>query len=146
MTAHRELRDRGSAGVEAALAVTALLAVTWFTIGALRVTTSGGDVGAAARAAARAAATARTGSEQAAAEVVATAALADRGVACAGGPAVTVTPGEIAAGAAPPVRTMTVSVTCAVQLDDVTLAFDTAGRSVSASATELVDPLRGGSG
>lgn len=139
-------RDRGAAGVEAALAVTAILAVTWFLVGALRITTSGGDVGAAARAAARAAATARRGSEQSAALSVATAALADRGVACAGGPAVAVTPGFTDAGGAQPARTMTVSVSCSVQLDDVTLAFSAPTRVVSASATEFVDPIRGGGG
>ncbi|HWL44325.1 MAG TPA: hypothetical protein VNQ73_15395 [Ilumatobacter sp.] len=128
------------------MAVTALLAVTWFTVGALRVTNSGGDVVSAARAGARAAATARSGSEHSAAHAVAAAALADRGVACAGGPAVTVTPGVTSAGGTEPVRTMTVSVTCAVQLDDVALAFRSPSRIVSASATELVDPLRGGQG
>lgn len=137
-------RDRGSAGVEAALAVTALLAVTWFTVGALRVTTAGGDVGSAARAAARAAATTRTGGEHGAALSVAAAALADRGVACSGGPAVVVTEGIVDTGAQQPARTVTVAVTCAVLLDDVALAFAEPARAVTASATELVDPLRGG--
>lgn len=138
-------RDRGSAGVEAALAVTALLLVTWFTVGALRITNSGGDVGAAARAGARAAATARAGAEDSIAAAVVSAALADRGVACAGGPAVTVTPG-ITGSATTPVRTMTVSVSCQVELGDVAPAFAQPSRTVSASATELVDPLRGGRG
>jgi hypothetical protein len=137
-------RDRGSAGVEAALAVTTLLLVAWFTVGALRVTTTSGDVGAAARAGARAAAAARIGFEQAAGESVAAQALADRGVACVGGADVSVTPGATQVGAADPVRTMTVTVACTVGLDDVTPAGFQAARAVSATATEMVDPLRGG--
>ena len=49
-------RDRGSAGVEAAFAVVALLAVGFFVVGALRVTGSSSDVDSAAHAGARAAA------------------------------------------------------------------------------------------
>ena len=49
-------RDQGSAGVEAAIAVTSLMMVGFFIIGALRVTNTGGDVDAVARSATRAAA------------------------------------------------------------------------------------------
>ena len=129
-------RDRGSAGVEAALAVTALLAVAMFTVGALRVTNTSGDVGSAARAGARAAAGAREADARAVGEAVVRQALADRGPAC-GAPSVDV------------VRTdeiVTVTVTCPVDLDDVRLGGFAGGRTVTASATERVDPLRGGAG
>lgn len=129
-------RDRGSAGVEVAMSVTALLLVAFFTIGALRVTNTGGDVKAAARAGARAAATARTpAGGQAAAETVVASALADRGVACQGGPGVGVV--RDAAGVA------TVTVTCVVALDDVSAAGFTATKTLTATAVERVDPLRG---
>lgn len=140
------VRDRGSAGVEAALAVTSLLLVAWFTVGALRVTTTSGDVGAAARAGARAAAAARSGFEHAAGENIAAQALADRGVACVGGADVSVIEGVTQVGAADPVRTMTVTVACTVGLGDVTPAGFQPSRAVSATATEMVDPLRGGTG
>ena len=132
-------RDRGSAGVEVALSVTALLLLAWFTVGALRVTNTGGDVKAAARAGARAAATARTSTTgQAAAHTVVASALADRGVACQGGPAVDVV--RDAGGVA------TVTVTCVVALGDVAAAGFAASKTLTASASERVDPLRGGAG
>lgn len=129
-------RDRGSAGVEVALAVTALLLVAFFIVGALRVTNSGGDVQSAARAGARAAATARTPAQaRTIATEVVTTALSGRGVACSGGPQVSVSrDAELA----------TVTVTCVVGLDDVSPAGFSRSRTVSASASERVDPLRGG--
>lgn len=131
-------RDRGTAGVEVAIAVTALLMVAMFTVGALRVTNSGGDVASAARSGARAAATARTpaGGEAAARQVV-TDALASRGVACVGGPTVDTT--RDSSGVA------TVTVTCIVGLGDVSLAGFASSKTVTRSASERVDPLRGGS-
>lgn len=129
-------RDVGTAGVEVAISVTALLLVAFFVIGALRITNSEGDVRAAARAGARAAATARTPSgAESAARAVVQSALSDRGVACSGGPQIDVT--RDATGVA------TVTVRCVVELDDVSPAgFST--RTLSASASERVDPLRGG--
>lgn len=130
-------RDRGSAGVEVAFAVTALLMVAMFTVGALRTTNAGGDVAAAARAGARAAATARTdGGGEAAAYQVAVDALAARGVACSGGPGV-------AASRSGGVATVTVS--CVVDLGDASLAGFSSNKTVTRSATERVDPIRGGS-
>ncbi|HWL44552.1 MAG TPA: hypothetical protein VNQ73_16550 [Ilumatobacter sp.] len=118
--------------------MSALLLVGFFTVGALRVTNTAGDVQAAARVGARAAATARNpASGKAAAEAVVATALADRGVACAGGPDVAVD--RNAAGLA------TVSVTCVVNLDDVDLAGFTI-KTLTATASERVDPLRGGDG
>ena len=136
MIERSEHRDGGTAGVEVAIAVTSLLLVAFFVIGALRITNTAGDVQAAARAGARAAATARTSpGAEAAARTVVLSALTDRGVACSGGPEVSVS--RDVAGVA------TVTVRCVVELDDVSPA-GFATRTLSASASERVDPLRGG--
>ena len=132
----RSQRDRGGGGVEVAIAVTALLLVAFFIIGALRITNSGGDVQAAARAGARAAATARTAGEgQALAASVVQTALADRGVACSGGP-------QVSASRSGGLATVTVS--CVIGLGDVSPAGFANGKTVTASASERVDPIRGG--
>jgi hypothetical protein len=132
---NRADRDCGSAGVEVAFAVTALLMVAMFTIGALRTTNAGGDVAAAARAGARAAATARTDAGgQAVAQQVVLDALASRGAACAGGPGVST---SRAGGVA------TVTVTCTVNLGDSALAGFNNSKTVTRSATERIDTLRG---
>ena len=134
---NRTIDDRGSAGVEVAFAVTALLMVAMFTIGALRTTNAGGDVAAAARAGARAAATARTDAgSQAVAQQVVLDALASRGVACSGGPGVSIS----RAGAV-----ATVTVTCVVSLGDAALAGFADSKTVTRTASERVDALRGGS-
>ncbi len=131
--------EDGTAGVEAALAVVALLAVMFFVIGALRVTNSGGDVSAAARAAARAAAAERTiGAAADAAERAAASALAGRGVACAGGPAVAV------AGSVEPGGTVTVTVSCVVDVSDAALGGFGGSRTVTGRGVEYVDSVRGG--
>ena len=134
----RAARDRGSAAVEAALAVVALLSVGYFTIGALRVTNSGGDADAAARAAARAAAANYDlGSARAAASAVVASALADRGVACAD--LSVVLGGELAPGSI-----VTVDVTCTVSLEDAALAGFPSNRTVTGHGAEYVDVVRGG--
>lgn len=141
MNARARDADAGSAGVEMALAVVALISMLFFVVGALRVTTASGDVGAAARAAARAAAGERTRSAAAAAaHAVAATMLSSRGVACVGGPGVAVT-GEITPGGV-----VAVSVTCTVSLADVVLAGFPGARTVSGRAVESVDSVRGGGG
>ena len=131
-------RDQGSAGVEAAIAVTSLMMVGFFIVGALRVTNTGGDVDAAARSATRAAAAEYDdGSAFQAAQAVAASELADRGVACeqlnvrVGG--------TLAAGGV-----ITVDVTCVVSLADVVLAGFPGNKTVSGRGVEQVDVVRGG--
>ena len=132
--------DRGSAGVEAALAVTGLLLVAFFVIGALRVIGSGGDVEAAAHAGARAAAAQYdTGAASASADAVVGQALSDRGVACQDlGVAVG---GDLTAGGV-----ITVDVTCTVSLADVVLAGFPGTRTMTGRGVEQVDVIRGGQG
>ena len=131
-------RDQGSAGVEAAIAVTSLMMVGFFIVGALRVTNTAGDVDAAARSATRAAAAEYDdGSAFQAAQAVAASELADRGVACeqlnvrVGG--------TLAAGGV-----ITVDVTCVVSLADVVLAGFPGSKTVSGRGVEQVDVVRGG--
>jgi len=131
-------RDRGSAGVEASLAVTALLATGMFMIGGLRITNTNGDVQAAARAAARAAsAEYSTDAAASVASRVAAGALADRGQACSDlGVDVQ---GDLTAGSV-----VVVTVTCTVELGDVVLAGFPGTTTVSGEAVEYVDVARGG--
>lgn len=132
------VRDRGSAGVEASLAVTALLATGMFVIGGLRITNTSGDVQAAARAAARAAAGEYSPSAAAsAASQVAAGALAERGMACADlGVDVQ---GDLSAGSV-----VIVTVSCTVELGDVVLAGFPGATTVNGEAVEYVDVARGG--
>jgi Flp pilus assembly protein TadG len=130
--------DAGSAGVETALAVVALLSMTFFVVGGLRITNTNGDVSAAARSGARAAASAGNASSASAdASSVVNAMLASRGVACVGGPSISVS----GAGAANSL--VRVTVTCTVSLGDVVLGGFPGSRSVRASAIEYTDSVRG---
>lgn len=131
-------RDQGSAGVEAAIAVTSLMMVGFFIIGALRVTNTGGDVDAAARSATRAAAAEYDdASAYQVAQAVASSELADRGVACE--QLDVQLGGSLAAGGV-----ITVDVTCVVSLGDVVLAGFPGSKTVSGRGVEQVDVVRGG--
>lgn len=135
----RTRRDRGTAGVDAAIAVTALLAMGMLIVGGLRITNARGDVQAAARSAARAAAGEYSAGEAAAsANRVAAAALTDRGQSC-GSMSVSVD-GDLSAGSV-----VTVRITCQVDLGDVVLAGFPGSSTVSGEAVEYVDVARGGS-
>lgn len=137
-TAGSHHRDAGSAGVETSFAITALLLVLFFLVGGMRVINTNGDVAAAARAGARAAATARTtGQANADAAAVVSNMLASRGVACSGGPSISVSPDAGTPGSA-----VTVTVTCTVDLSDVIIAGFPGSRAVSESAVEFVDNAR----
>lgn len=130
--------DRGGAGIETTFAVIGLLMVVFFVVGGMRIVNTNGDVSSAARSGARAAATARTPAQaQSNAQTVVSNALADRGVACSGGPAVSVSGAGVAGGV------VTVTVTCSVSLNDVVVAGFPGSRSVSVSAVEYVDQIRG---
>jgi len=130
--------DVGSAGVETALAVIALLSMAFFVVGGLRITNTNGDVSAAARAGARAAASAGDSSSGSTnASTVVNSMLAARGVACSGGPSVNVS------GAGSADSLVRVTVTCTVSLGDVVLGGFPGSRTVTATAIEYTDSLRG---
>jgi Flp pilus assembly protein TadG len=134
----RSERDRGTAGVDAAIAVTALLAMGMLIVGGLRITNARGDVQAAARSAARAAAGEYSAAEAAAsANRVAAAALGGRGRSC-GSMSVSVD-GDLSAGSV-----VTVRVSCQVDLGDVVLGGFPGSSTVSGEAVEYVDVARGG--
>lgn len=136
--ARRCRNDTGSAGIETGLAVVALVSMAFFVVGGLRITNTSGDVSAAARSGARAAASAGSAASGAAdASSVVNAMLASRGVACVGGPVVSVS------GAGSANSLVRVTVTCTVSLGDVVLGGFPGSRSVSASAIEYTDSLRG---
>jgi len=138
-TRRRGRGDDGAAGVEAAIAIVALLSVMFFIVGALRLTNSAGDVDAAARAAARAAASQRDmHAATTAATQVAASALSSRGVACTGGPSVTV------GGNVDPGGVVTVTVTCVVSLADARLGGFAGSRTVTGHGVESVDSTRAG--
>ena len=131
-------RDQGSAGVEAAIAVTSLMMVGFFIVGALRVTNTAGDVDAAARSATRAAAAEYDdASAFQTAQAVVASELADRGVACE--QLNVQVGGTLAAGGV-----ITVDVTCVVSLADVVLAGFPGSKTVSGRGVEQVDVVRGG--
>ena len=132
------VRDRGSAGVETAIAVVGLMMVGFFVIGGIRVVGAGSDVDSAARSAARAAAAEYdVDGATAAAEGVAATVLADRGVACQG---LSVSVG----GDLSPGSVVVVDVTCTVSLADVVLAGFPGSRTVTGRGVEQVDVVRGG--
>lgn len=129
--------DAGSAAIEAPIAVTGLILVLLVIVGGLRISNMNGDVQSAAHAGARAAAAERdSGAAQAAASRVVSAALAESGVGC-GSPSVGVS-GDLSGGA------VRVTVSCVVSLSDVTMAGFPGSRTVTVSAVELTDQLRGG--
>lgn len=131
-------RDRGTASVETAIAIVALLAMAFFIVGALRIVGTGGDVDSAARAGARAAAGEyNPAAAQAAASAVVSSALSDRGVACQN-LAVAVS-GDLSPGSV-----VSVDVSCTVGLNDVVLAGFPGSRTVSGHGVEYVDVVRGG--
>ena len=129
--------DRGSAAIELPIAVTALIVVLLLVVGGLRISNMNGDVQSAAHAGARAAAGERSaGAAQAAAQSVVNSSLAESGVGC-GAPGVAVG-GNFSGGP------VTVTVTCTVSLSDVALAGFPGSRTVTVSAVEYTDELRGG--
>ena len=130
--------DDGSAAIEASLAVTALMLVMFFLIGAIRIVGAGGDVHSAAWAAARAASTAYNPDQAAAhAKDVAASTLKDRGVSCRN---LTVKVG----GDLTPGGVITVDVTCTVALADIGLVGFPGTRTATGRGVEQIDLLRGG--
>jgi len=136
-TTDRLRGDRGAAAIELPIAVAGLVLVFLLRIGGLRIANMNGYVQSAAHAGARAAARERTlGAAQATAQTVVASSLAQSGVGC-GSPAVSVS-GDPNGG------TVRVSVTCVVSLSDVTAAGFPVSRTVTATAVEVTDQLRGG--
>ena len=141
MTGRRLRGDRGDSGpLEAVILIPVLLALVALVVAFGRTTTAKNDVTFAARSAARAAAQAQTaGAALSRAEQVASATLADSGLACVSHD-VSVDASDLRPGGR-----VTVTVSCEVRLDDVgQLQIALGDRRLSATATEVVDRVRGG--
>jgi Flp pilus assembly protein TadG len=134
------VNDRGDSGpLELVILLPAVLALFGLVVAFGRATTADNDVEHAARVGARAAATAQTsGGASALAGDVVVDSLRSAGLSCASGPAVSV------GGTWVPGGRVTVTVSCTASLADVTKLGLPGSRTLTASATEVIDRTRGG--
>jgi Flp pilus assembly protein TadG len=132
--------DRGDAGpLEMVILLPAVLLLFGLVVAFGRTTTADTDVEHAARVGARAAASAQTsGGGHALASAVVADSLRRAGLSCASGPAVSVT------GPWTPGGRITVTVSCTASLADVTKFGVPGARTLSATASEVIDRTRGG--
>ena len=137
MKLHR--RESGTAGVVEVVLLTPLfLLVAMFIVEVGRLQSAHSEVAYAARAAARAAAEQGPSNATAAADTVADATLASKGVSCA---QLQVT---VDTAALTPAGTATVTVDCATSLADLGLLHLPLHVHEQATAVEVVDTIRGG--
>ncbi len=134
-------RDRGSAAIEAAIIVPGLIMLVCLAIAGGRLVTSGAKIDAAAEDAAREASIHRTAaSAQEAANTAAAESLDDQGIKCASSnvnvnaSGLNVPVGQVA--------TVTVTVTCTVNLSDLLLPGTPGSRTLTSTATSVVDQYR----
>jgi Flp pilus assembly protein TadG len=132
--------DRGDSGpLELVILMPVVLALFGLVVAFGRTTTADTDVEHAARVGARAAASAQTsGGGRALAQDVIVDSLHSAGLSCAAGPAVSV------GGDWSPGGRVTVTVSCTASLADVTKLGLPGSRTLTASATEVIDRSRGG--
>lgn len=132
--------DAGDAGpLEAVILMPVLLALFALVIAFGRATTADTDVAHAARVGARAAAAAQSmGGAVARAQVVVAESLSDSGLACA--------QRRVGVGGSlQPGGRVTVSVTCVASMADLSgFGIVPGARTLSATATEVIDVIRGG--
>ncbi|MFE2533720.1 TadE/TadG family type IV pilus assembly protein [Streptomyces sp. NPDC059371] len=137
----RAAGDAGSAAIEAAIVVPSLIMFLCLAIAGGRIVISGAKIDAAAEDAAREASIHRTAaSAQAAARTAAAESLADQGIACAS-TTVHVNTGGLGVPVGQ-VGTVTVSVTCTVRLSDLLLPGAPGVRTLTSTATSVVDMYR----
>jgi Flp pilus assembly protein TadG len=132
--------DRGDSGpLEVVILVPVVLVLFGLVVAFGRTTAADTDVEHAARVGARAAASAQTegGGKQLADQVV-TESLRSAGLSCAGDADVSVT------GPWTPGGRVTVTVTCTASLADVSKLGLPGSRTLTATATEVIDRTRGG--
>ncbi|TXS61395.1 pilus assembly protein [Streptomyces sp. me109] len=137
----RHRTDEGSVAIEAAIVLPSLIMFLCLALAGGRIVTSEAKIDAAAEDAAREASIHRTAAAaQSAAHAAAVESLADQGIACsstsvhvdAGGPTVPV--GQVG--------TVTVTVDCTVQLSDLLLPGAPGARTLTSTATSVVDLYR----
>nr|WP_229916931.1 TadE family protein [Streptomyces fructofermentans] len=137
---HRR-RDEGSAAIEAAIVLPSLIMFLCLALAGGRLVTSGAKIDAAAEDAAReaslhrTAATAHGAAHRAAAET-----LDDQGIRCAS-TGVDVDTGGLSVPVGQ-VGTVTVTVTCTVDLSDLLLPGVPGARTLTSTATSVVDRFR----
>ncbi|MFC9624414.1 TadE/TadG family type IV pilus assembly protein [Streptomyces sp. NPDC056930] len=134
-------RDEGSAAVEAAIILPLLIMFLCLALAGGRIVTSGAKIDSAAEDAAREASIHRTAaSAQSAAHAAAAESLDDQGIKCAstnvsiGTGGLSVPVGQVA--------TVTATVTCTVNLSDLLLPGVPGARTLTSTATSVVDQYR----
>ncbi|MGA5114715.1 TadE/TadG family type IV pilus assembly protein [Streptomyces pseudogriseolus] len=133
--------DEGSVAIEAAIVIPPLIMFVCLAIAGGRIVTSGSKIDAAAEDAAREASIHRTASSaQAAAHAAAVESLDDQGIACASSSVAIDTSGlSVPVGQ---VGTVTVTVTCTVNLSGLLLPGVPGAKSLTSTATSVVDQYR----
>ncbi|MFF8847615.1 TadE family protein [Streptomyces sp. NPDC015127] len=133
--------DEGSAAIEAAIILPALIMFICLAIAGGRIVMSGSKIDAAAEDAAREASIHRTAAAaQGAANSAAAKSLSDQGIKCA-----STSVGVNTGGLSVPVGqvgTVTVTVTCTVNLSELLLPGVPGARTLTSTATSVVDQYR----
>ncbi|MFI6340703.1 TadE/TadG family type IV pilus assembly protein [Streptomyces sp. NPDC050535] len=133
--------DEGSAAIEAAIVLPALIMFLCLAIAGGRIVTSGSKIDSAAEDAAREASIHRTvGSAQRAAHAAAAESLNDQGIRCSS-TSVSVATGGLSVPVGQ-VGTVTVTVTCTVPLSDLLLPGVPGARTLTSTASSVVDQYR----
>ncbi|MET8810088.1 TadE family protein [Streptomyces sp. NPDC004546] len=133
--------DEGSAAIEATIIVPCLIMFVCLAIAGGRIVTSGSKIDAAAQDAAREASIHRTvASAQSAAQAAAAESLNDQGMRCAS-ISVHVDTGGLSVPVGQ-VGTVTVTVTCTVNLSDLLLPVVPGDKTLTSTATSVVDEYR----
>lgn len=134
-------RDDGSVAIEAAIIVPSLIMFVCLALAGGRIVTSGAKIDAAAEDAAREASIHRTAaSAQAAAQAAAAESLNDQGIACASS-SVRIDTGGLSVPVGQ-VGTVTVTISCTVSLADLLLPGVPGARTMTSTATSVVDQYR----
>ncbi|MFF1276988.1 TadE/TadG family type IV pilus assembly protein [Streptomyces marokkonensis] len=133
--------DEGSVAIEAAIVIPPLIMFVCLALAGGRLVTSGAKIDAAAEDAAREASIHRTAaSARAAAQAAAAESLNDQGIACTSSSVTIDTSGlSVPVGQ---VGTVTVTVTCTVNLSDLLLPGVPGSKSLTSTATSVVDQYR----
>lgn len=137
----RPRSDQGSAAIEAAIVLPALIMFLCLAIAGGRIVTSGAKIDAAAEDAAREASIHRTAATaQSAARSAAAEALNDQGIKCAS-TSVHINTGGLSVPVGQ-VGTVTATVTCTVNLSDLLLPGVPGAKTLTSTATSVVDEYR----
>ncbi|MPY30114.1 pilus assembly protein [Streptomyces adustus] len=133
--------DEGSAAIEAAIVLPVLIMFLCMAIAGGRIVTSGAKIDSAAEDAAREASIHRTAAAaQSAAQAAAAESLDDQGIKCSS-TNVSVNTGGLSVPVGQ-VGTVTVTVTCVVNLSDLLLPGVPGAKTLTSTATSVVDQFR----